>query len=460
MKRPIVLALALSLTASVGALAPATAEEPAEGAKSAILLIGDGMSLAQVYSAQIFAEEVLGDSLAMPGIADTAVTSTHALDSMVTDSAAAGTAIHSGYKADNGSINVLPAGEWTHTIGQAAQAAGKSVGVLSTARMTHATPASVYGHDPDRDAENLFAEQMLEFMPQVALGGGARAFVPDGKREDGRDLIAEMVELGYTNVTDAEELAAVDTESTEYLLGLFTSSHMSYEIDRVNDVRAEPSLAEMTAVALDVLDNDPDGFFVSIEAGRIDHACHDHDIAGSIWDTLAFDEAVQVALAYQAEHPDVLVIATADHETGGLALGHGTEYYTTFPSLEGVTCSLASLSDMIGDDPDNVIGLAEGCGLELTDEHVAMLGEYPADAEEVEGVDLGYAYNWGHYVLAMAEAEMAGVEFGPWAHSGVPVITYAVGPGAEMFNGTIDNTDLIKYVADSVGVTLEAPSMP
>lgn len=460
MKRPISLALALSLTASLGALAPATAEEPAVGAKSAILLIGDGMSLAQIYSAQIFAEEVLDGSLVLPSIADTAVTTTHSADSMVTDSAAAGTAIHAGHKVDNGSINVLSDGTWAYTLGQAAREAGKSVGMLSTARMTHATPASVYGHDPDRDAENLFAEQMVEFMPEVALGGGARHFLPDGKREDGRNLIDEMVEMGYTNVTNAEELQAVDTENTAHLLGLFTSSHMSYEVDRLNENLDEPSLAEMTAVALDVLDNDPEGFFVSIEAGRIDHACHDHDIAGSIHDTLAFDEAVRVALDYQAEHPDVLVVATADHETAGLSLGHGTEYFTTIDSLSGVTCSLASLSDMISDDPANAVALAEGCGLVLSDDHIAMLGEYPPEAEEVDGMDLGYAYTWAHYVLALAEAEMAGVEFGPWAHSGMPVITYAVGPGADMFTGTIDNTDLPQYVAESIGATLEAPSMP
>lgn len=460
MKKPVAVALALALTGSMGALAPVTSAESETNGKSAILLIGDGMSLAQIYSAQIFAEQVLQDTLVTPGMADTAVTLTHSADSMVTDSAAAGTAIHAGQKADNGAINVLPDGAWAYTLGQAAQAAGKSVGVLSTARMTHATPASVYGHDPDRDAENLFAEQMAEFMPEVALGGGARHFLPDGKRDDGRNIIDEMVEMGYVNVTDAEELAAVDTEATERLLGLFTSSHMSYEIDRLNMDKDEPSLAEMTAVALDILDNDPEGFFVSIEAGRIDHACHDHDIAGSIWDTLAFDEAVQVALDYQAEHPEVLVVATADHETAGMSLGHGTEYYTTFANLESVSCSLSALSDMISDDPGNAVALAEGCGLVLTDEHVAMLDEHPPEAEEVEGVDIGYAYTWAHYVLALAEAEMAGVEFGPWAHTGLPVITYASGPGAEMFNGTIDNTELSAYLADTIGITIEAPAIP
>jgi alkaline phosphatase len=334
---------------------------------------------------------------------------------MVTDSAAAGTAIHSGQKANNGSINVLPGGEWAYTLGQAAQAAGKSVGVLSTARMTHATPASVYGHDADRDAENLFATQMVEFAPEVALGGGARAFLPDadgGKRDDGRNLIDEMVEMGYVNVTNADELLAVDTESTENLLGLFTSSHMSYEIDRVNEGLDEPSVAEMTAVALDILDNNPEGFFVMIESGRIDHADHDHNIAGSIWDTLAFDEAVQVALDYQAAHPDVLVVTTADHETAGLSLGHGTEYFMTISNLSDVTCSQSSLSDQISDDPDNAVALAEGCGLVLTDEYVTMLGEYPPEAEEIEGVDLGHAYTWAHYVLALAEAEMAGESCG------------------------------------------------
>jgi len=463
MKRLGALALALSLTASMGALAPMTAAEPEANAKSAILLIGDGMGLAQVYSAQIYAEEVLGESLMMPGIDTVAVTRTHSADSMVTDSAAAGTAIHSGWKTDNGAINVLPEGEWAYTIGQAAQAAGKSVGVLSTARLTHATPASVYGHDADRDAENLFATQLVEFAPEVVLGGGARHFLPEadgGKRDDGRNLIDEMVEMGYVNVTNAEELLAIDTESTEHLLGAFTSSHMSYEIDRVNEALDEPSLAEMTTVALDVLDNNPEGFFVMIESGRIDHADHDHDIPGSIWDTLAFDEAVQVALDYQAAHPDVLVITTADHETAGLALGHGTEYFTTINNLSEVTCSQSALSDMISDDPENAMALAESCGLVVSDEYVEMLGQYPAEAEEIEGFDLGYAYTWAHYVLALAEAEMAGIEFGPWAHTGMPVITYTVGPGAEMFTGTFDNTDLPKYMAESLGVTLEAPAMP
>ena len=252
----------------------------------------------------------------------------------MTDSAAAGTAIHSGLKAKNGSINVLPDGEWAYTIGQAAQAAGKSVGVLSTARMTHATPASVYGHDADRDAENSSPSRWSSSCPRspsaVALATSCRtASVTMAATSSTR-----WSRLGYTNVTNAEELAAVDTESREYLLGLFTNSHMSYEVDRAQPGLDEPSLAEMTAVALDVLDNDPEGFFVSIEAGRIDHACHDHDITGSIWDTLAFDEAVQVALDYQAEHPDVLVVATADHETGGLSLGHGTEYFTTITSCQ------------------------------------------------------------------------------------------------------------------------------
>ena len=236
MRRAVALCAAAALMASLSA---ATAAAEQEGnAKSAILLIGDGMGLAQTYSAQIYAEEVLDESLLMPSIEKVAVTRTHSADSMVTDSAAAGTAIHSGWKVDNGAINVLPEGEWAYTLGQAAQAAGKSVGVLSTARITHATPASVYGHDSDRDAENVFAAQMVEFAPEVALGGGARQFLPDadgGKRDDGRNLIDEMVEMGYVNVTNADELLAVDTENTENLLGLFTSSHMSYEIDRVNE---------------------------------------------------------------------------------------------------------------------------------------------------------------------------------------------------------------------------------
>ena len=462
---PMRLAIALCVSAALMASqsVATVAAEQAGNAKSAILLIGDGMGLAQTYAAQIFAEEVLNRSTVMPSIQTVAVTRTHSADSMVTDSAAAGTAIHSGWKVHNGAINVRPDGEWTYTLGQAAQEAGKSVGVISTARITHATPASVYGHASDRDAENLFAAQMVEFAPEVALGGGARHFLPaaeGGTRDDGRNLIVEMVDMGYANVANTDELLAVATENTDKLLGLFTKSHLSYEIDRVNGGLDEPSVAEMTAVALDILDNNPEGFFVMIESGRIDHANHDHDIAGSIWETLAFDQALQVALDYQAAHPDVLVVTTADHETAGLALGHGNEYATAISQLSDVTCSQSSLSDLISHDPDNAVALAEGCGLVLTDEYVAMLAEHPAGAQEIEGVDLGYAYTWAHYVLALAEADLAGIEFGPWGHSGVPVITYAVGPGADAFTGTIDNTDLANYVAESLGVALEAPAMP
>ena len=178
MKRPITLALALSLTASLGVLAPATAEEPEGSATSAILLIGDGMSLAQIYSAEIFAEEVLGSSLAMPGIVDNAVTRTHSADSMVTDSAAAGTAIHSGYKTDNGAINVLPDGAWTYTLGQAAPAAANSDRVHSTARTTHAPPAPVHRHPAAPAADNRHAEQRAQIQPEAARGGGARHVRP------------------------------------------------------------------------------------------------------------------------------------------------------------------------------------------------------------------------------------------------------------------------------------------
>lgn len=461
------LATFLLMVALVVTTAPSLATGSANeemDVKNVIFMIGDGMGVNHVRVTEIYAAEVLGQKLAINGIEERTTTTTYSLSSQVTDSAASGSALHSGYKFENGAINVLPEGNYTFTLGQAAQAAGKSVGVVSTTRITHATPASVYGHVESRDFENELAIQLVEFAPDVVLGGGRRYFLPqsaDGsRREDDRDLMQEMLDMGYVSVTNAEELAAVDVAETDRLVGLFTSSHVSYEIDRVSQGLDEPSLAEMTATALDILGKNDNGFFVMIEGGRIDHAAHAWDAKGVIYDTLAFDAAVQVALDFQAKHPDTLVVVTADHETGGLGLGSYTGYDSTIPQLESITCSMEYLNGQLGED--NGVEVAEACGIPLEEADVDWLLQHPANLsmEELEDVPGGYAYSWGHYVLSIVASDLGQIRWTTWSHTGQPVITYAVGPHAGMFEGALDNIDLPKIIAEVAGLTFEDPIAP
>ncbi len=431
--------------------------------KNVILMIGDGMGINHVRAAEIYAAEVLGKELAISSIVDRTTTTTHSLTSQITDSAAAGSALLSGYKFENGAINMLPDGHYTYTLGQAAKAAGKSVGVLSTTRMTHATPASVFGHVASRDMENELAAQMVEFEPTVALAGGLRHFLPEdegGRRDDGRNLIQEMVDMGYVNVANAEELAAVDLASTDKLVGFFNSSHLSYEIDRITNELSEPSLAAMTGTALEILSKNEDGFFLMVEGGRIDHAAHAWDAKGMIYDTLAFDEAIQVALDFQTQNPDTLLVITADHETGGFGIGRYTGYGNNIPLLESITCSMEYLNSLLGED--NAVEVAEACGITLDGADVERLQQHPANMalDELEGVEGGYAWSWGHLVLSDIVSRQVEVGWTSWSHTGQPVITFATGPNADMFEGGLDNTDLPQMIAEFAGLTLEDPVLP
>ncbi len=462
----LVLLVVLTLTAPL--TLSAHADNPKPAVKSVILLIGDGMGINQTRIAAIYARDVLGIDPAIDTIQTRGLMTTYSADSEITDSSSAATAMYSGYKINNGVVNILPDpdGRWTYTIGQAAHDAGKAVGVVTTTRVTHATPAAVYAHVIDRDDENLIAEQMVEFGPEVALAGGWRHFVPqstDGsKREDDRDLLKEMQTAGYTEVTNAQELEAVDTESTDHLVGLFTKSHMAYEIDRENESLDQPSLEEMTRAALNVLDNNLEGFFLMVEGGRIDHAAHAHDAISVIYDTLAFDAAVKAALEYQSAHPDVLVIVTADHETGGLGLGRDNNYFTNIAALQTFTCSM---EDRIATfKADEILDKAHACGFSLTDEQTALLSQYPAESAMADitgaAADAYGAYSWGHAVLSEIESEVGGINWTTWAHTAQPIIVYASGPAEGMFSGSLDNTDLAERMALALGVELLEPYTP
>lgn len=422
------------------------------------MLVGDGMGVNHVRVAEMYAETVLDKALVFDTLPVRSPTFISSLESAGTDSAASITALLSGYKTKNVMLNMLPDGEYVYSLGEAAQVAGKSVGFVTNTRLTHATPAGVYGHVSHRSMENELADQMVAFAPEVALGGGLRHFLPqshaDSVREDDSDPLRALGRAGYMIVRNRSELEAIDLEHTRRLAGLFRDGYMSYEFERTVRDRDEPSLAEMTTAALVVLDNNESGFFLLVEAGRIDHASHVGDTKTMILEVLALDDAIRVALDFQAANPDTLVIVTADHETGGLRRMPDTAQYIS--TLEPIACNMGYVNSLI-DDAD-VLDVVDRCGITLTDEDTARLLEHPADADPglMSWLDDVEVSTWAQYVLSGVVARNAHVEWTTNGHTSQAVFTYAIGPGAERFAGLLDNTDVAWITADLLGVTLGA----
>jgi alkaline phosphatase len=437
---PVLLALAL-----LPSLAPSRAGAQARGRaepepRNIILLIGDGMGPS--YAA--LAREVGGRPLSLDSIL-VGSCATASTDSRVTDSAAAATALATGSRTRNAWLGLDPGGHPLTTLLEVAERRGKATGLVATSRITHATPAAFAARVPDRGMEDSIATQMMTHDVEVMLGGGARHFLPQGgggRRRDGRDLVAEAAARGVTVVRDTRALAVVTRTP---VLGLFADSHMDYELDRAGT--AQPELAEMARKALELLARDPDGFFLMIEGSRIDHAGHDHDAATAAREVLEFDRAVSLALGFARRDGRTLVVATADHETGGLTLGRavdGKAIYDWDPAvLRAVRRSVGAQFDRIRSGADPAAVLAEDAG--VTD---LSAGERTALAlTKREWDDM-------HPLLVEAVSRRARIGWTTPGHTGVDVGLHAFGPGAERFRGMRRNDEVGQLLGRALGATL------
>jgi len=308
--RRTVTTLALVLCA-LGVALPTTAGELP---KNIIFMIGDGMGAAQITAARIHAGQLNMERLPGGGLQYT-----FAEDELVTDSAASGTALATGYKTYNGAISVTDDGRPVTTVLEHAEAAGMATGLVSTCSVTHATPAVFATHVDTRNMDQEIARQMSEAGLEVLFGGGWGYFtprtLPGGMREDDRDLIAEL-ERTTTVVKTGEAFRELgDVESA---VGLFSRDHPGVASER------DPSLVELTTKALEILSRDTDGFFLMIEGSQIDWAGHENDAEYLMAEMMDFDAAVGVVLDFAERSPETLVIVTADHECGGLTVIDGS----------------------------------------------------------------------------------------------------------------------------------------
>ncbi len=294
--------------------------------RNVILLIGDGMGVNQVTLASVKATGP-GGRLHMERLPVAGLVRTHSANSLVTDSAAAGTAMAAGVKTNNGMIGMTPDGRKHGTILEAAKAKGMATGLVATSTITHATPASFGAHVESRKMEPAIAQQLIANRIDVLLGGGRKHFLPRSNSASGRkddlDLLAQAREAGYNYVQTVSELRSAREAP---LLGLF-------QLDALTTAEPEPSLAFMTRKAIRLLKKvnlnstvDRYGFFLMIEGSQIDWECHANNAAGSIRQTLLFDQAVEAAVDFALQDGRTLVLVTADHETGGMTLiGNGSE---------------------------------------------------------------------------------------------------------------------------------------
>jgi alkaline phosphatase len=276
-------------------------------AKRVVLLIGDGMGSEQARAASLYA---YGDdeSLSFQGFPYRGMVTTDTADGATTDSAAAGTAMATGQRVSSRVVSVALPGDGSplETILETAAARGLSTGLVTTTTVTDATPASFAAHVEDRGERASIATQMLTESQPTVLLGGASYVSPEA---------AEAA--GYRVVEDRQELLAVTPDRDLRLSGQFGAGNFPYELDGLGDL---PHLFEMTRVALEVLDQNERGFFLLVEGGRIDHACHGNDLERAVHETLAFAAAVEEARVWAQERPGTLLLVTADHETGGLAI--------------------------------------------------------------------------------------------------------------------------------------------
>lgn len=456
----------------------AAAPAPAKRARNVILFIGDGMGVATVTAARIFAGQqkgVDGESytLAMDTFPRTALSRTYSHDFQVSDSAATATAMTSGVKTRSGVLNLTSEaqsrrclgshGKETTTLFQLAEGKGLATGIVSTARITHATPAAAYAVAANRNWENDaetaragaaacadIARQLIEWPAgdgfEIALGGGRANFLPQsaadpehegqkGLRADGRDLAGEWAaRSGGVYLWNAQQFSAHDFSTPAKVLGLFSPSHMAYEADRARDPAGEPSLAEMTAAAIKRLSQDADGYVLMVEGGRIDHAHHGGEARRALTDTVAFDDAIRAALDLTSRD-DTLILVTADHSHVLSIAGYPARNNPILGLVQGPDSGEGA--GAIADDgkPYTTLGYMNGPG------SIFARGATPTERPDLTNVD----------TTALGFRQPALVPLGSETHAGEDVAIYAWGPGDDVVGGVWEQNVIFHALARALG---------
>ncbi|MDB6171159.1 MAG: hypothetical protein JWL59_470 [Chthoniobacteraceae bacterium] len=490
---------------------------PGQKPKRIIHIVSDGMSTGTLTCADIFSQltrkkPLTWTQLYRNPLARMAFMNTRSLNSMVTDSSAASSAWGSGSRVVNGALNILPDGQLLTPLYALFAGAGWKTGLVTTAEITHATPAGFATALKSRGDSDGIAVQYFNRKIDVLLGGGSPFFDPK-RRKDKRDLRAEFAAAGYSVVSDRAALLSAPTDTR--LLGTFAEGHLPYTIDRDAKSQAKvPSLSRMARVALAILEQS-EKFILQIEGARIDHAAHNSDAAAALHDQIALDEAIDVCLAFQAKNPETLIVITTDHANSNLGLtGMGGGYRTSsqrFSTLSEIKMSFPEIlkrlesagekikvptfvadaedkldvpDPMAKVDPD---GKAEGekvtekkaeddktkftaavqtssafrvepktiidivadtTGYRMSERRAAMFAKVLAG----EATQLFDQMNPPITQLGQILANHNGIGWNGNTHNADYVSLIAIGPGSEHFTGLIENTDIFHHYTALAGI--------
>lgn len=426
--------------------------------KNVILLIPDGQTITALTLARWYQG---GQSLAVDEIT-TGLVRTYNADTPIADSAPAGTAMATGFKSNTKYIGVLPSVATLYgvepikegdeqkpiaTILEASKLQGKATGIISTSNIQHATPADFTSHYPDRNNYDGLAEQQVYNKLDVALGAGYKYLVKE-KRADKEDLLDELNKLGYTVVKTKEEMEKTNSNK---LFGLFADDALAYEFDRETNRPSEPSLSEMTSKAISILSKDTDGFFLMVEGSKVDWAAHANDPIGVISDVLAFDKAVKEALDFAKKDGNTVIIVASDHGNGGLSIGNKetSSNYDKVPlsafidPLKKVKLTGEGLEAKLNSDRSNVVEvMKEYYGItDLTEDEIKLI-------KDAKVGSLNYATG----PIVSRRAYLGWTTNG---HTGEEVALHVYHPKKQVLMGTVQNTDIPKYMAEVMGLDLE-----
>lgn len=483
------------------------AAEETAAPKYIFLFIGDGMSYPQIQTTNYYLSAVEDDgdeiltsqsNLNMMSLPVAGSAQTYDSTSFCPDSASTATSIATGHKTYSGTINMDEKMETPYeTIAEKLKAQlGYKIGVLSSVNLNHATPAAFYAHQASRNSYYEIGQELIDSGFDYFAGGGLKKTT--GDEGDKTDLYQLAEEAGYKVVktqAEAEALTAEDGKAIVIDETLADSDAMSYAMDLEE---GEWGLADYVEKGIEVLNNDT-GFFMMVEGGKIDWACHANDAAATITDTLALDDAVGKAIEFYNEHPDeTLILVTGDHETGGLTIGFaGTDYDTFLTNISNQKISYAKFdSDYVAGYKENktdfdtvMADITELFGLQAPEEETETAKQadsqdlHPESEETGSLVMTDYEYSklkaaydetmsrtgeeeefgqeeyllYGSYepltvTITHILNNKSGISFSSYAHTGLPVEVLAMGAGQNEFEGYYDNTDIYNKLAALTGV--------
>ena len=417
-------------------------------AKNIIFLVSDGMSSGTLNMADLFMNRKLGKSsnwiqLYKDNRVTRALMDTASASSIVTDSAAGSSSWGSGFRVNNGSVCVGVNGENYLPIWQKFKKAGKMAGCVTTVPITHATPSGFCVNSISRKGQEEIAEKYLDINFDIMMGGGLE-FFDASKRKDKRDIFSDFEKKGYQIAKNRTEMMNASNEKP--ILGVFFEDGLPYTIDRLNDenlIKTIPTLAEMAQKAIDKMKENPKGFVLQIEGGKVDWGAHSNDVAALIHEQISFDEAIKVAIDFAEKDKETLVIITTDHGNSNPGIIYGKEANANFDSIQKYKHTNEWLLNAIHSDTTvaqvrELVDVANGNT--ISEENAKIILTYYDGLHKEEGL---YNYKKLPYqVFSDMQKKTNSIGWISMEHSADYVELAMFGPGSQLLKPFVKNTDL------------------